>query len=54
MNIVGTAWGCPMVAYGPGDSSWDHTPKEHIELKEFRRAQDALTRTLELLAVRYS
>lgn len=54
MNIVGPAWGCPMVAYGPGNSSLDHTPNEHIELDEYRQAQDVLTRTLELLATQSS
>ncbi len=33
MNVVGPAWGCPIVAYGPGDSSLDHTPDEHIDVK---------------------
>ncbi len=50
MNIVGPAWGSPIVAYGPGDSSLDHTPEEHIELEEFRRAIDVLVRALETLA----
>ncbi len=50
MNIVGPAWGCPIVAYGPGDSSLDHTPQEHIELAEFRRAIDVLARALAILA----
>lgn len=35
MNVVGPAWGCPMVAYGPGDSSLDHTPNEHLELDDY-------------------
>jgi LysW-gamma-L-lysine carboxypeptidase len=38
MNVVGPAWGCPIVAYGPGDSRLDHTPDEHIELGEYRKA----------------
>jgi [amino group carrier protein]-lysine/ornithine hydrolase len=46
MNVLGPAWGCPMVAYGPGDSSLDHTPDEHISLSEFRQAVAVLTNVL--------
>jgi LysW-gamma-L-lysine carboxypeptidase len=42
MNVVGPAWGCPIVAYGPGDSSLDHTPHEHISISEYLRAVDVL------------
>lgn len=49
MNVVGPAWGCPIVAYGPGDSALDHTPDEHIEIEEFRRGIDVLARALETL-----
>ena len=35
MNVVGPIWQCPIVAYGPGDSSLDHTPHEHVELDEW-------------------
>jgi len=49
MNVVGPAWGCPIVAYGPGDSSLDHTPEEHIEIKEFRRGINVLTQALQTL-----
>ncbi len=38
MNVVGPAWNCPIVAYGPGDSSLDHTPNEHLDLAEYRQA----------------
>lgn len=49
MNVVGPAWGCPIVAYGPGDSRLDHTPDEHIELEEYRRAIQVLENLLEML-----
>ncbi len=50
MNVVGPAWGCPMVAYGPGDSRLDHTPEEHIELAEYLRAIRVLRHALEFLS----
>jgi len=50
MNIVGPAWGCPIVAYGPGDSSLDHTPDEHITVDEFLRGIDVLEGALRILA----
>ncbi len=49
MNIVGPAWGCPIVAYGPGDSALDHTPNEHLDLAEYERAIDVLARVLAVL-----
>lgn len=49
MNIVGPAWGCPIVAYGPGDSALDHTPNEHLDLAEYERAIDVLARVLAAL-----
>lgn len=50
MNIVGPAWGCPIVAYGPGDSKLDHTPNERIVLSEYERAITILTAALTSLA----
>jgi LysW-gamma-L-lysine carboxypeptidase len=38
MTVVGPAWGCPMVTYGPGDASLDHTPEERIALADYGRA----------------
>ena len=32
------AWGCPMAAYGPGDSRLDHTEDEHLDLDEYLRS----------------
>lgn len=46
MNVVVPAWRCPTVAYGPGDSSLDHTPWEHLSWREFRRSVEVLTRAL--------
>ena len=49
MNVLAPHWRCPVVAYGPGDSTLDHTPHEHINLQEYTRAIDVLTRVLQLL-----
>lgn len=50
MNIVAPAWGCPIAAYGPGDSSLDHTPNEHIRLSEYLGSIGVLTTALESLS----
>lgn len=49
MNVVAQRWRCPIVAYGPGDASLDHTPHEHIDLAEFGRAVDVLEAMLGML-----
>ncbi len=49
MNVVGPVWRCPMLAYGPGDSSLDHTPHEHLELEEYERAIGVLEAALKIL-----
>lgn len=49
MNTVGPIWGCPIAAYGPGDSSLDHTPHEHIDVHEFRHGVNVLTQALTIL-----
>ena len=46
LNIVAPAWGCPALAYGPGDSALDHTPDEHISLAEYHQAVDVLLSVL--------
>lgn len=35
MTVVGPVWNCPMVTYGPGDASLDHTPEERIDLEQY-------------------
>jgi len=49
MNVVGPAWNCPIVAYGPGDSQLDHTPNEHISLDEYLKAIDVLAGVLQTI-----
>jgi LysW-gamma-L-lysine carboxypeptidase len=39
-----------MAAYGPGDSSLDHTPEEHISLAEYGKAIESLAAALGELA----
>ncbi|MEI7844475.1 MAG: [LysW]-lysine hydrolase [Chloroflexota bacterium] len=49
LNIVAHVWRCPSVVYGPGDSSLDHTPDEHISLVEYQKAVLVLTSSLKSL-----
>jgi LysW-gamma-L-lysine carboxypeptidase len=46
MNVVGPVWQCPIAAYGPGDSTLDHTPEERLGLIEYGRAIRVLTNVL--------
>ena len=49
LNIVAPTWGCPALAYGPGDSALDHTPDEHIALAEYHQAVEVLESVLKRL-----
>ncbi len=49
MNILGPAWGCPILAYGPGDSNLDHTPEEHILVSEYLQGVEVLAKALDLV-----
>ncbi len=49
-NVVAPQWQCPIAAYGPGDSSLDHTPHEHLALGEFHRSVEVLTSAIGALA----
>jgi LysW-gamma-L-lysine carboxypeptidase len=46
MNVVGPVWQCPIVAYGPGDSSLDHTPNEHLPVEDYWKAVNVIEQTL--------
>jgi [amino group carrier protein]-lysine/ornithine hydrolase len=50
MNVVAPTWDVPMVAYGPGDASLDHTPHERIDLREYVRSIRVLERVFAALA----
>ncbi|MDA2923014.1 M20/M25/M40 family metallo-hydrolase, partial [Patescibacteria group bacterium AH-259-L07] len=46
-NIVAHHWqGIPIVTYGPGNSKFDHTPYEHIDLDEYLRSINILHQVL--------
>lgn len=49
MNTVARAWGCPIAAYGAGDSAMDHTPWEHIDLAQYLQSIRVLRRAIELI-----
>jgi LysW-gamma-L-lysine carboxypeptidase len=51
MNVVGPIWGCPIAAYGPGDSRLDHSPDEHLDLDEYQRSIRTLGNALSRLMV---
>jgi LysW-gamma-L-lysine carboxypeptidase len=51
MNVVGPAWQCPIVAYGPGDSSLDHTPNEHLPVDDYWKAVNVIEHTLAAFCV---
>lgn len=46
MNIVAPVWNCPALAYGPGNSTLDHTPNECLSLEEYSRAVEVLKSVL--------
>lgn len=51
MNVVAPVWQCPILAYGPGDSSLDHTPWEHVPIDEYLSAIDVLEAAIRRWAV---
>lgn len=54
LNIVAPVWDCPTVVYGPGDSTLDHTPEEHIAFADYAKAVSVLSHVLCNLTQRIS
>lgn len=50
MNVLSQFWSVPIISYGPGDSSLDHTAEEHILLEDYRRAISVLAEAIGSLA----
>ena len=50
MNTVAATWGCPIAAYGPGDSGLDHSPEERLDLAEFAKSIRVVREAVERLA----
>jgi len=47
MNVAASKWSrAEMAAYGPGDSSLDHTPWERVSVEEYLKSINVLSRTL--------
>ncbi|MBS7645650.1 MAG: M20/M25/M40 family metallo-hydrolase [Candidatus Bathyarchaeia archaeon] len=49
LNILAQVWRIPMIAYGPGDSRLDHTPDEHLDVKEYLSSIEVLREALRWL-----
>jgi LysW-gamma-L-lysine carboxypeptidase len=54
LNIVAPVWQCPAVVYGPGDSTLDHTPVEHLALEEYATSVNVVCFVLQHLAAQPS
>jgi LysW-gamma-L-lysine carboxypeptidase len=49
LNVVAPLWKCPILAYGPGDSTLDHTPQECLSIGEYTQSVGVLRGVLERL-----
>lgn len=51
LNIVAPVWECPALAYGPGDSSFDHTSDENLLLEDYLRSVAVLKLVIKRILV---
>ncbi len=49
MSIIARKFRIPVISYGPGDSTLDHTDDEHIDIKEFQTSIDILEKFISIL-----
>jgi LysW-gamma-L-lysine carboxypeptidase len=49
MNLLGNALKIPIVSYGPGDSSLDHTDREFVDLRDYHDAIQILQLAIQKL-----
>ncbi|MHA1275871.1 MAG: M20/M25/M40 family metallo-hydrolase [Candidatus Helarchaeota archaeon] len=52
MSIIAQRFQIPVVSYGPGDSTLDHTPNEHIDLAEYQQSIEVIKKFIHLLLVK--
>jgi len=38
MNLMAKTYDIPMIAYGPGNSKFDHSPEEHIKIQDYLKS----------------
>ena len=50
MNLFAESTSMPMIAYGPGDSSLDHTEKEQISIREYLNSVEIYASAIQHLA----
>ena len=49
MALIGNIWQIPVVSYGPGDPSIEHTPMEHINIEAFQKSIDVLEQFISII-----
>ena len=51
MNLFAKSCSIPMIAYGPGDSSLDHTENEHVSLNEYLSSIEVYANAIQQFAL---
>jgi LysW-gamma-L-lysine carboxypeptidase len=51
MNLFAKSYSIPMIAYGPGDSSLDHTEDEHVSINEYLSSIEVFANAIKQFAL---